>query len=75
MVSAGSNGALLVALRCERPASVPPLAGSHPRRIGGTPCGRAASTMSGSEAFKVAAKRVTYNKNQPTCVRPKPRPE
>ena len=66
MVSAGSNGPLLVALRCERPASVPPLAGSHPRRIGGTPCGRAASTMSGSEAFKVAAKRVTYNKNQPT---------
>ena len=47
IVSAGSNGApLLLASRCEEPASAPPLAGSHPRRTGGTPCGRAGSAMS-----------------------------
>ena len=46
IVSAGSSGApLLLASRCEGPASAPPLAGSHPRRTGGTPCGRAASAI------------------------------
>jgi hypothetical protein len=51
--STGSNGALLVASRCERPASPPPLAGSHPRRTGGTPCGRAASAMSQNVSMSV----------------------
>ena len=68
--STGSNGALLVASRCERPASPPPLAGSHPRRTGGTPCGRAASAMSKNVSMSVQGEAGQPWKRGPSVLHP-----
>ena len=51
--SAGSSGALLVTSLCDGPAPAAPLAGSHPRRTAGTPCGRAGDVIRSALSFKV----------------------
>ena len=51
--SAGSTGALLVTSLCDGPAPAAPLAGSHPRRTAGTPCGRAGDVIRSALSFKV----------------------